>query len=217
MFLTKDNRIKWWSLAIGTLVTFALVVCGMLWFDIPVFNFLRRFNCGFFDVLGDVFTVKNWLILSFLVMLVFYVKKSLDIRPRIGITDFLDKVKNSYAFYVFCSVLCAGIVGGVLKLIIGRGRPIFYEALNMTGFVHFSTEWAFNSMPSGHTFASFAGLVVIGLLAPRVRWFTWGLATVIGISRVCVGAHRPSDVILGAFIGMVAADVVKSVLARHIK
>ena len=217
MFLTKENKIKWWTLLFGAVITLGLVLCGVLWFDIPVFNFLRRFNCGAWGVLGDIFTAKNWLILSFLVMLVFYVKKSLDSKPKIGLTDFIGKVKNSYAFYMFCSVFCASVIGLVLKFVLGRGRPIFYEALNMTDFVHFSREWAFNSLPSGHTFASFAGLVMIGLLAPRARWFTWPLAVVIGVSRVCVGAHWPSDVILGAFIGMVSADVVKCVLARRIK
>lgn len=113
------------------------------------------------------------------------------------------------------SVLSASIVGKALKIIIGRMRPLFFEALDKTGFVPFSTDWAFNSMPSGHTFASFAGLIMLGLLAPRIKWFTWSLAIIIGISRVCIGAHWPSDVILGAFIGMVAADFAKSGLKRY--
>ena len=65
---------------------------------------------------------------------------------------------------------------------------------------------------NGHTFASFAGLVMLGLLAPKIKWFTWSLAILIGASRVFYGAHGPTDVILGAFIGMVAADLVKAAL-----
>ena len=64
-------------------------------------------------------------------------------------------------------------------------------------------------MPSGHTAATFAGLVMIGMLAPKYKPLTWTLAIIVGVSRVAYGAHWPSDVILGAFIGMVAADIVK--------
>ena len=56
---------------------------------------------------------------------------------------------------------------------------------------------------------------MLGLLAPKIKWFTWTLAIVIGLSRICVGAHWPSDVIFGAFIGMLAADVVKSWLKNR--
>ncbi len=87
-------------------------------------------------------------------------------------------------------------------------RPIFFEALNQTGFYPFNDEWAFNSIPSGHTAASFAGLVMVGLLYPKYKWATWTGAIIIGASRICHGAHWPTDVILGAFVGMVAADVI---------
>lgn len=128
---------------------------------------------------------------------------------------FLLKTKNSYAFFIFCSVLSASIVAKILKVVIGRARPIFYEALGMTGFYPFHNDWAFNSMPSGHTVASFAGLVMLGMLAPRIKPFTWSLAILIGMSRVAIGAHWPTDVIFGAFIGMVMADLVKWWLKRR--
>ena len=130
-------------------------------------------------------------------------------------SDFLLKTKNSYAFFIFCSVLSASIVAKILKVVIGRARPIFYEALGMTGFYPFHNDWAFNSMPSGHTVASFAGLVMLGMLAPRIKPFTWSLAILIGMSRVAIGAHWPTDVIFGAFIGMVMADLVKWWLKRR--
>ena len=107
-------------------------------------------------------------------------------------------------------MLAASLVVGVSKVLIGRARPIFFEALDITGFFPPSFDWAFNSMPSGHTAVSFAGLVMIGMLAPRYKFFTWTLAIIIGLSRIAIGAHWPSDVILGAFIGMVVADIIKS-------
>ena len=84
----------------------------------------------------------------------------------------------------------------------------------MTGFFPPSLDWAFNSMPSGHTTICFAGLVMVGMLAPKYKALTWTLAIVIGLSRVAIGAHWPSDVILGAFIGMAIADIVKGTLLK---
>ena len=91
----------------------------------------------------------------------------------------------------------AGVIGGALKFAIGRMRPVFLETLGQTGFYPFTNEWAFNSMPSGHAVASFAGLVMIGLLNPKWKWLTWTLAIVIGVSRIAIGDHFPSDVFVG--------------------
>jgi undecaprenyl-diphosphatase len=104
-----------------------------------------------------------------------------------------------------------GIITKILKIIIGRARPIFADP---TLFNMFSQSHEFHSMPSGHTAISFAGLVMIGMLVPRMKWLTWTLAIVIAVSRVSIGAHWPTDVLLGAFVGMVSADFVLSIIRK---
>ncbi len=211
MFITHENKLNWRRILIGFVITLGLVFAGIFYFDIPLFNFLRSFDCVACEYVGIVFGAKVWLVVSFIALCIFYLRKFLRTQEKSFFSDVYNRVKNSYAFMVFASVFLASFVGVILKVLIGRARPVFYEALGMTGFYPFARDWAFHSMPSGHTFASFAGLVMIGLLVPRAKWFTWTLAIVIGLSRICVGAHWPSDVILGAFIGMVAADVVRSI------
>ena len=209
------NKLNLMRILVGAIVTLALVFAGIFWFDIPVFNFLRRFDCISCEYIGEIFGAKVWLVVSFIVLCVFYVRKFLRSKEKNFFSNIYGRIKNSYAFMVFASVFLASFVGIILKVLIGRARPVFYEALNMTGFYPFARDWAFHSMPSGHTMASFAGLVMIGMLVPCAKWFTWTLAIIIGVSRVCVGAHWPSDVILGAFIGVFAADFVRAVVARN--
>ncbi|MBP3397531.1 MAG: phosphatase PAP2 family protein [Alphaproteobacteria bacterium] len=225
MFLTVDNKIKWNWIAWGAVVTAILVACGIVWFDRPLFLAMRELDCRAWALLDKIFDAKVWILVSFVAVLVFCIKKCvktdckfLDIRNKSSVFaflyDFFVNTRTNNAFLIFCSVVSAGILVKVLKIFIGRARPIFFEALDMTGFFPPSTDWVFNSMPSGHTTVTFAGLVMIGMLAPRFKPLTWTLAIIVGVSRVAIGAHWPSDVILGAFIGMVVADIVKAMLLK---
>ncbi len=229
MFLTPDNKIRWKLLGISTIFVVLIILAGVLWFDKPLFLFIRGFYSVKFSLFGEIFSYKNWLLVSAFISVMFYLKKTLDsgdnfkkITKRFAIgaflEDFLQKTKTSYAFFIFCSVFFACAVIGVLKVLIGRARPVLFEALDITGFYPPSFDWVFNSMPSGHATATFAGLVMLGLLMPRAKPFTWTLATVVGLSRVVAGAHWPTDVILGAFVGMVAADLTKAFLkSRYLR
>lgn len=223
MFLSQDNKIKWKLLGWSALVVLGLILCGVLWFDKPLYLFMRQFDCSLWRWFDILFDAKVWVVVSAVLVLIFYIKKSLKTKIKfkndrnrfsliVFLRDFLVKTKNSYAFFIFCSVLSASVLTKVIKIVLGRFRPIFFEALDMTGFRPFSLEWAFNSMPSGHATASFAGLVMLGMLAPRIKWFTWTAAIIIGVSRVAYGAHWPTDVLFGAFIGMVMADFIKALL-----
>ncbi len=68
------------------------------------------------------------------------------------------------------------------------------------------------SFPSGHAIAAFSIATVFADRYRRHRWVPWvayGLASVVGFSRIPLQAHFPSDVFAGAFLGYVIAhDVV---------
>jgi undecaprenyl-diphosphatase len=48
---------------------------------------------------------------------------------------------------------------------------------------------------------AFAGATLLALVAPRFGWGFFALASGIAISRVYLGVHFPSDVVVGAAIG----------------
>ncbi|MDR1207638.1 MAG: phosphatase PAP2 family protein [Rickettsiales bacterium] len=227
MFLTKDNKIKWRSLGVAFVLVLLFCGIGVFWLDRPLLVFMRNFNWAGWQFFDTFFSFKAWVVASVLMLMASaIIKKIIDNRYSVQDTKSLKRqylISNIYylvssiykiSLFVFCSVIASGVIAGMLKFCIGRMRPVFFESLGVSGFFPFMNEWAFNSMPSGHTAASFAGLVIIGLMFPKIKWATWTLAIIAGISRICIGDHWPSDVILGAFIGMAAADFVKAALAN---
>jgi undecaprenyl-diphosphatase len=61
-----------------------------------------------------------------------------------------------------------------------------------------------SSFPAGHAATAFAGAVLLTAVAPRIWPAFFGLAVVIGFSRIYDGVHYPTDVLAGALLGAVA-------------
>jgi len=68
------------------------------------------------------------------------------------------------------------------------------------------------SMPSGHAAGAFAAAVAVGLVHPRLRWPLIGLAALIALSRVWLGVHYLTDVLVGAALGAAVALAVYRLL-----
>lgn len=88
------------------------------------------------------------------------------------------------------------VVQGPLKRVFRRTRPFKRRLAIVVG-----PEPVDSSFPSGHTAGSFAAATALAAAYPRDRPILIGLATAVGISRVYLGHHFPSDVLAGAGIG----------------
>ena len=107
----------------------------------------------------------------------------------------------AFASVIFMVVAVSGLLTDVLKPLVGRLRPPFvgdtvfeFAPLVFSGYANFS-------FPSGH--ATTMSAVAVVLAFGPTGWRTVGVvaALVVAWSRVMVGAHFPSDVVAGLFIG----------------
>ena len=89
-----------------------------------------------------------------------------------------------------------------IKPLISRPRPWLDWPI-----VPLVTEKDPNSFPSGHTCAAFAAAMVWVRTLPqkRDRVIVAVMAVLMGLSRLYVGVHYPSDVLAGAVIGSLCA------------
>ncbi|MEI6624624.1 MAG: phosphatase PAP2 family protein [Actinomycetes bacterium] len=67
---------------------------------------------------------------------------------------------------------------------------------------HHVTMPSSHSYPSGHTAAAFAFATGVSRIWPSAASVPFGVATAVGYSRVNTGVHFPSDVALGAVLGI---------------
>lgn len=59
------------------------------------------------------------------------------------------------------------------------------------------------SMPSSHAANNFSLAVILSYFYRQYRYVYFSLATLIALSRVYVGVHYPSDILIGALVGTV--------------
>ena len=74
-----------------------------------------------------------------------------------------------------------------------------------SGFPRFPEYGGHDSFPSGHATTICSLALALSLLYPRLRWIWIVIALLVSMSRVVIGAHYVSDVIMGAYVGIFTA------------
>ena len=110
---------------------------------------------------------------------------------------------------VFAVLLAYAIADVALKPMICRDRPFNVLDLDVIGSA--PASWSF---PSGHTASAFAGAVSVLLIDRRIGVPLVIYACFVGISRMYLCVHWPTDVLAGAIIGTLAAAAVMILIDR---
>jgi undecaprenyl-diphosphatase len=115
-----------------------------------------------------------------------------------------NKALKQKAAYTAASILLNTASTTLLKNVVKRERP--YN--NYTGIFpdKIESDYAF---PSGHTSSAFATATSLAITTKKwyvaVPAFAWSAS--VGYSRIYLGQHYPSDVIMGAIVGTSSAII----------
>jgi membrane-associated phospholipid phosphatase len=135
------------------------------------------------------------------------------IVTSIGLIQKDNTLKNK-GYYIGATLLSSAIITTTLKFTIDRDRPFvtYPDIQKLTG-------GGSPSFPSGHTSEAFATATSLSLafpkwyvIAPSMLW-----ASAAGYSRMHLGVHYPSDVLVGALIGSGSAWLCHELNKRYFK
>jgi len=106
---------------------------------------------------------------------------------------------NSFTIELPLYLLC--------KNIIRRPRPCDV-IVDLDSFIKPSDKF---SCPSGHTAAAFVMASLCNYYYPEFGLFSYLLAMMIGISRILLGVHYPTDILAGMILGLFSFQLAQSI------
>lgn len=114
------------------------------------------------------------------------------------------------ALTTFVAACCAGMFSNIFRFGVGRERPPREQPHDQGRpyIVHGpTTEYKYQSFPSGHSATSSACGTAMALTAPKVGWIALASGIMVIWSSVYDGVHYFSDCTIGTGIGVIFATL----------
>lgn len=109
---------------------------------------------------------------------------------------------RSLGVQLLLGILSLWLAVELIKIIVERARPfLILEGTRVIGWRERG-----KSFPSGHTSQAFFMATLLSnylQVGPMLGGLIYGIATIVGFTRIYVGAHYPRDVMAGAILGSV--------------
>ena len=202
--------------------------------DIFIFESTRSFHGFFFfffkeiiDPISDILDPLNIIIFCLLIILLninikYLLKNDIKLKLLKEKTKFsVKKINDSFEYYALVckhfiwSLAIAGISCNLIKYIMGVARPKYFFLEGFERIDFFNLYHKTNSFPSGHTQAAFTLALLLMLYLRKYYLIIFLFAMLMGLSRIFMSMHFPSDIIFGAYLGSVIPILLYKKIYMH--
>jgi membrane-associated phospholipid phosphatase len=137
-----------------------------------------------------------------------------DALPAVVVMLLLIRKMPEAVWSGIVATTIATIIVNVIKSCFNLPRPPAVIASDMINII--GPAISSHSFPSGHTVTIFtlAGIIILYFRSLSLRIVIVILAILVGVSRMVVGVHWPSDVFTGAVIGILCATAGVYIVTR---
>lgn len=190
--------------------------------DVPIFKYTRSFHGFFFsffekiiDPISDILDPLNVIIICLIVILLnINIKHLLKNKSKLRLLEEKTnlnqkKIINTFDFYLTTckhfvwSLIIAGVMCNLIKYVMGVARPKYFFMEGFDRIDFFNIFHKTNSFPSGHTQAAFTLALLLMIYIRKYYFVILLVASLMGISRIFMSMHFPSDIFFGAYLGSI--------------
>ncbi len=157
-----------------------------------------------FDILYSINSIHTDILDSIMIFITYLGEKGIFWMAIAAILLFNSKTRKCGIFMLISMAIGLILGNGIIKNLVERPRPYWIDE-NIKLLIPGLTDYSF---PSGHTLASFEAAIMIFLFNKKLGIIAIIIAILVGISRMYLFVHFPTDVLAGALLGTIISIAV---------